>query len=132
MSRDLLTLQLDTAKALGWTLDEPRSQGDTGYACEVYSRNGERTFFVQYRGETIVGFLYEPPDYPADLGACAEVLEAIKARGWWWKAWSCDDHAVFMIYTDGEEYGPLSTNADGPLPAAICEAFCQAVEASRE
>lgn len=128
---DDLTLRLRTAKAVGWVLKQ-RCEVGPGMAREEWHAPDGRYCPLGVRDDGTVFYEEGMPDYPADLGACAEVLAAIEARKWWWKAWSCDDHAVFMIYNDDEECGPFSTNADGPLPKAICLAFCKAVEASRE
>ena len=130
---DDLDLRLRTLRNLSWEesdrIEHPWYLDPTKTVTVIaYTRGDESGRICLLDGEPKWGHEWTVPDYPNNLGACAEVLAAIEARGWWWKAWSCDDHAVFMIYDDEEEYGPLSTNATGPLPAAICEAFCEAVE----
>ena len=72
-------------------------------------------------------------DYSADLGACAEVLAAIEARGWRWQCYLLDDDVVALIdhYPATRRRGGVIQATAPTLPEAICEAFCRAVEASK-
>ena len=124
MPDDLLDLRLRTATALNLkTYYEEEDGGERYY----FFAEGEREH-------------QPPPDYPHNLGACVEVLAAIEARGWEWEL-SCtirDNGAKWYCMgiekaRRGEKYTsvyPISEAEADSRPAAICEAFCQAVEAS--
>lgn len=114
MSDDLTKLRLDVARALNVPMYyEEECDGERYY----YYAEGER--------------IHKPlPDYPADLGACQELLDAIAARGWdcslhWdgrtWEAWLSEPTL------DGKALGHGEARQ---ISEALCRAFVQAVEAS--
>jgi hypothetical protein len=137
MPDDLLTLRLRTATALGWKFDFERTHNIVGRGRTRFERyfRGEQKAFVFYYPDGEVGVETTMSDYPADLGACAEVLAAIEARNWtydeWTERWLGGMRYFFRIF------GPAPLNVEGPtlalwnantLPEAICKAFCEACE----
>jgi len=141
---DLLDLRLRTAKALGWVFDSEKYVIVNPHGrsrVETYRRGDQRAVLYYYPdGEVSVEVTL--PDYPADLGACVEVLAAIEARGWEWEL-SCriGDNGEKRYCMDieslerGERYTSVETVSEAEAdsrPVAICEAFCEAVEASKE
>ena len=132
---DDLDLRLRTAKALGWVLDGPAVE-QNGIRIEMYRRDwDDPCFFVQYRDDAIIGCSYMP-DYPASLGACAEVLEEMDARSWEYESWSGIEKGVrrhwfhIMRRDENNERAWVAEAWADSRTAAICLAFCQAVEAS--
>jgi hypothetical protein len=123
-------LQLRTARALGWRMDGPPVE-QNGVRIEMYCRDrDEPCFYVQYRDGQIVE-LMNTPNHPADLGACQEVLDAIKQRGWEYKIInSLRAGRVYVTLYDLRRAYMWRTQKAATLPAAICEAFCQALRAA--
>lgn len=135
---DDLTLRLRTLRNLSWeevSRDEhPWRQDPTKTVTViVYTRNDEYDRVWLLDGKPEWRRAWSIPDYPNDLGACAEVLAAIEARGWEWEA----SYGIFedggTIHSMEIRSGYLNPIAEAEaltLPAAICLAFCEAVEAS--
>ena len=141
MSDDLLDLRLRTAKALGWVFDSEKYVIVNPHGrsrVETYRRGDQRAVLYYYPdGEVSVEVTL--PDYPADLGACVEVLAAIEARGWEWELscsigdngekWYCMGIEKARRGENSVLVYPVSEAEADSRPAAICEAFCEAVEA---
>jgi len=137
MPDDLLDLRLRTAKALKWVVENDILRGESRHM--LLRRNGEgRTLWIQPDG-TVKETRATLPDYPADLGACVEVFAAIEARLWEWEL-SCsigvNGEKRYYMGIEKAERGensvlvyPVSEAEADSRPAAICEAFCEAVEA---
>jgi len=135
MPDDLLDLRLRTATALGFRLTgtEPRAFGGRE---ERYEQPGGRVAYVYYDGDG--NRRHGPmlmPNWPHDLGACAEVLAAIEARGWEWEAafgGAADpSHRAWfhlMRRDENNERVWLAEPFAPTLPEAICKAFCEACE----
>jgi hypothetical protein len=123
-------LPLRTARALRWRMDGPPVE-QNGVRIEMYCRDrDEPCFYVQYRDGQIVE-LINTPNYSADLGACQEVLDAIEQRGWEYKIINSRRAGkVYVTLYDQDGTYVVRTRNAPTLPAAICEAFCQAVGAA--
>ena len=132
MPDDLTQLRLDVAKALGWEIVD-QCEIDDGITWQSWAAPNvpvPATVFIERTGPmSITGF----PNYPADLGACQEVLDAIEARGWRVRAqipcdWTARNVVQLEICTERQSLCIVHTHT---LPEAICRAFVQAVEAER-
>jgi hypothetical protein len=133
---DDLDLRLRTAKALGWVRVHLDQRPDRT-TLECYERDGH-TKWMQYVSDgTIIEALSDLPDYPNTLGACAEVLDAARHRRWRGMFDMAEEEPHKYVHT-ATFFDPILAHntwasATAPtLPAAICEAFCEAVEASGE
>ena len=121
-------LRLRTARALdyGWV---PVIEGSK---CE-FLRKGERTvlYRVDQDGEPSVN---KEQDWTADLGACQEVLDAIRERNWRYRIQDGrgehGEYAVGVSLMDATRTYAWPQVVAPTLPEAICRAFVQAVEAS--
>jgi len=143
MSDGLTTLRLDVARALGWELQRERRinaamLGNHGAAVETWAHPDGRYGYSRCYGDGIRFWdsaINQLPDYPRDLGACAEVLDAIRerARTDKWRL-TIELYADCYWYCLDSEHShiTLSTGEAPTLPEALCRAFMQAVEAGRE
>jgi len=120
VSDDLLDLRLRVARALNVQMYyEEECDGERYY----YYAEGER--------------IHKPlPDYPADLGACQEVLDAIRERNWRYRIQDGrgehGEYAVGVSLMDATRTYAWPQVVAPTLPEALCRAFVEAVEANGE
>ena len=136
-------LRIRTAEWLGWVEQEretfPWYKDESRIVTAItYARGDYRGIAYLVDGDkTEWEHCWDMPDYPRDLGACAEVLEAIEARhkesGWYLSiAYAYLDPGYTVTIWAAREIanykGRLGHATAPTLPEALCEAFCRAVE----
>ena len=134
MPDDLTQLRLDVARKLKWAPFDT-CEIDDGMTWQNWAAPDvpmPAFVFISSTGQTSITGM---PNWPADLGACQEVLDAIRERNWRYRIGDGKDengeYAVGVSLMDATRVYAWPQVAAPTLSAAICRAFVQAVEASR-
>lgn len=126
-----LRLRLDTARALGWIVENDILRGGARHML-LRRGNEKRTLWVLPDGrvnETRATI----PAYGTTWASCEEVDAAIRVRKWRCDVQSTENGwmASLFAFPHQPKWAQIIAQVQAPtFPAAFCLAFCQAVEAS--
>ena len=135
MSDDLTKLRLDVARALGWVFEESLAKPQE--TAEWWRRAHRDTIYVERDDDgNVVSCDSCHADWTASLGACQEVLDAIRERNWRYRIQDGrgehGEYAVGVSLMDATRTYAWPQVVAPTLPEALCRAFVEAVEANGE